>query len=203
MFVITDQNSSALREPTQRSLDNPAAGFVALFPITRFFLFANAADVGSMAPGDRRLPARGIVIAFVQAKVLRRGPCWLRPFDDYRLNGRFQEFTVWDIGSLDDRSQRATMLIDQQAGLGARLAAIRGIFPNLFPPQSVPCPGVRRHSAIPRRHRLTHHRFRPIAPTKFQRYRPGKTAGTNDARYYRYQSSRGACSTDSRYACGR
>ena len=71
MFIIANQNGPALGQPTQRPLDHPAARFMPALPIAGFLLLTDTADVWCVTARRGGLLAGRVIIAFVQAQVLR------------------------------------------------------------------------------------------------------------------------------------
>src|ERR1043166_4675441 len=136
MLVIPYQQRSAFAQPTQCPLDHPTPGFVPLGPVARLVFLADLPDVGGMSPRCRRLPSRGVVVALVQAQVLWSFRSRLGAVDYHGFNRRLQEFAVRNVGPVYEPSQRATLLLDQQAGLGAGFGTIRGVFAHLFSPEA-------------------------------------------------------------------
>src|SRR4051812_12129974 len=104
MLVITDQDPTALRQPRQRPLDDPPAGFTPTrTPVLAPALPDRADVVDILLLLDPPMPGGG-VIPLVQARVLLE---FLRvgAFEDYRLDRRFQQFPVQHVGPVDHDSQ--------------------------------------------------------------------------------------------------
>jgi len=83
----------------------------------------------------RRHTSRGIVIAFIQAQVLRRIVRRLRPIHHDRLDGLLQQLGVVDVGARHDHAQGAAVRLDDHTAFGAVFPAIRGVGTNLVPPK--------------------------------------------------------------------
>jgi hypothetical protein len=75
--------------------------------------------MGRVPVGDVHTPDGGVVIAFVQAQVLRILGLGLRTFDHDGIYGGGQELRIGDVRPGDDHGQRAAVLLDQQAPLHA------------------------------------------------------------------------------------
>ena len=77
-------------------------------------LLANTADMGSVASLFTGSIARGTVVRFVQAKVLRFGFGWLRPLDHDRLQSGSQQAHIGNVGTgYTDRKGPAASLDKQ------------------------------------------------------------------------------------------
>src|SRR3954469_21291339 len=94
-------------------------------------LFANPADVGHVAGVGRCLPAGRVVIALVQAQVLRLlGPGRGAVHDD-GLQGGLQQLGIVAVGPVHDHPQRPPLLIHDDAALAAVFTAVGGVAADL------------------------------------------------------------------------
>jgi hypothetical protein len=121
-----------------------------LTPRVQLF-FTDAADMRCVAELRHGGFARGIIVAFIQTQVLRRGFSRLGPLDDNGIERQGKQLRIWSIGPADAGSEGPTVPLDQQAFLDARLATVTGIGANTFvltPLLPMPLPGTPR--ALPR-----------------------------------------------------
>ena len=79
--------------------------------------------------------AGGIVVAFIQAQVLRILFRWMGPLDDDRRDGLLQQLGVMDVCAGHHHPQRAAVGLDDHTALGAIFPAIRGVGADLVPPK--------------------------------------------------------------------
>jgi hypothetical protein len=126
MLLVAAQQRPALRQPGQRPLHHPAAGLAApgaaLGPPVR----TDRPDVVDVPVRVDHLMPGGRIVPLVQAQVLL-DLFGVGPLDHDRLDGRLQELRVVDVGPGDHDPQRPAVALDQQALLGAVLAAIRRV----------------------------------------------------------------------------
>src|SRR5438067_184944 len=97
LLVPTDQDGSALREPRQRAFHYPPARFVGLR--SGRALVTDQRDVRVVVVVDAGAPARLIVVALVQAEVLRPAVLDRRALQDNGLDGLLQELGVRYVGT--------------------------------------------------------------------------------------------------------
>jgi len=71
LLIVSNQDTSALRQPRECPLHHPPPGFVSFGSVTRLVLLADPPDVWGILGIDRRLPTRRVVIPLVQTQVLR------------------------------------------------------------------------------------------------------------------------------------
>ena len=71
LLLPADEQAAEAVHPGVRALDHPAPGPIARDLPFGGLLFAARADVGGVAPFRDRLPRRVLVVALVQAQVLR------------------------------------------------------------------------------------------------------------------------------------
>ncbi len=81
-FIVTHQNCSAAREPSQSALHHPTTRRVLLFLVLIKFLFADAANVRHIAELSNSGFTCWIVVAFVQAQMLRLSLSWFGSLND-------------------------------------------------------------------------------------------------------------------------
>jgi hypothetical protein len=99
------------------------------------FLFADTPNVRNIVILIRRGASCRIVIALIQAQVLRRIVRRLRPIHNDRLNGLSQQLAVVDVGTGHNHAQRPPVGLDDQTALGAVFRTIRGVGTDMVPPK--------------------------------------------------------------------
>src|SRR5215217_3263326 len=90
-------------------------------------LLADSADVWDVLGVVGRVSARGVVVALVQAQVLRV-LVWVRAIHHYGLNSRLEQLGVVAVGPVDDHAQRAALLVHHDAAFRALFPAVGGVF---------------------------------------------------------------------------
>jgi hypothetical protein len=85
MLVVSNQQRTTLREPCQCSFHDPAPRRVSLSLALIEFFLADLTDVRRVMIVHSCLIARGIIIALIQTKMLRRLGRWRWPLDDNGL----------------------------------------------------------------------------------------------------------------------
>ena len=135
MLVVANQQRSALRQPGQGSLYDPATGFAPAWPALPPAVFTDRPDVGYIAMPLGYLVSGGIIVSFVETEVLLK---LLRvwAFDNDRLNRRLEQFLIDDIGSGDYDPKWSPVTLYQERLLGAVLGAVSGVFPHIFSTKS-------------------------------------------------------------------
>lgn len=108
----------------------------------------------------RRAPSGGIVVARIEAEVLRLILRRFRTFHDDRFDGFFQQLRVMNIRTFDRDPQCSTFLIANYAAFGTVFRPIGGIWADFIPPKralamapsalchSQPTPPASSHSSI-------------------------------------------------------
>ena len=94
LLVVAYQDSPTLREPAQSSLHHPSPRRIAFDARIIELLFADASDVRNVAPLFDDLSCRRVVVAFVQAQVLRRLLVGSRALDHDSIECRLQKLEV-------------------------------------------------------------------------------------------------------------
>src|SRR6266487_6021364 len=130
MLVVTHQDGSALRQPAEGALDHPAARLVAGRAWAWLLQLAHALNVRRVLMLGNHFLALGVVVAFVQAKMLRIFSRRLRPIHDDGLDGILQELVIVDIGTVNRDAERTALLVDDQTAFDTVFPAIRGVAPN-------------------------------------------------------------------------
>ena len=97
-----------------------------------FFLFANAANVSHIAALGQNCLARFIVIAFVQAQVLRFLVCRHRALHDNGVERRCQKQMVVYVGTRDADRKWAASLLNKQALFDAQFGTVSGVRADAF-----------------------------------------------------------------------
>lgn len=90
-------------------------------------LFANAANVRNILGVEGGLCASEIVIAFVEAQMLRRDLGWLGTLHNNGIQSASKQTYIRDIGSGNADSKRSAAAFDKQAFLDPCLGAISGV----------------------------------------------------------------------------
>ncbi len=115
-------------------LDPSASRMLLVFFLVEF-LFADSANVRSVFVLPGRLVARRIVVAFVQAKMLRFGLGRTRPLYDHGFQRSVQQFGVVNVCAGHDDRQRAALPLYQQAAFYAVFRTIRRVRADIIPPK--------------------------------------------------------------------
>ena len=135
VLVVTYENRAALGEPTERAFDDPPPRFVFVSAAADRLFFANFSDVWRVAVFRCRLSSRGVVVPFIQAKVLGILLGGFGAVHDDRFDGLVQQFRIVDVRTVNHCSERTTVFLDDHATFRTRLAAICGISARFFPPK--------------------------------------------------------------------
>ena len=98
MLVVADQDRAALGKPWHQSLDHPAARLVLSLAAAYRPLFADRSDVRHVVVLSGCRSACRIVLACVQAEVLRQLFRRLRPCDHNGFDGGLQQPRVVHVG---------------------------------------------------------------------------------------------------------
>jgi len=128
-----NQNAAESVHPTVCTLDDPASGTKAGFLFNRDSLFASGTDMRGKAKLSDQRPHFLIVIAFIQAKSLRKYRCRHWPVQLQIRQGRPHQLHVMAVCAVNDNSQRNAMGLSEQTALDPAFAAIRRIGPDFFP----------------------------------------------------------------------
>lgn len=97
-------------------------------------LLTDAPDMRDIMEGGNRFTARGIVVAFVQAEMLRRFRSGLGALHHDGLQGGGQELGIVDVRPSQGRAQRAAIRVDDQAPLYPFFPRAVGLRPTKSPP---------------------------------------------------------------------
>ena len=124
LLLPADQDAPPPRQPGERALHHPTPGRVRLLARLVFLLLADAPDVRHIARSRHDGLGGGVVIAFVQAQMLRRGPGRGGPLDDDGIQRRLQQLRVGHVGPGDHEAKRAAAALDKQAPLDPLLGAV-------------------------------------------------------------------------------
>ncbi len=134
LLGVTNQNRPTLAHPAQRPLHDPPAGGKPLTLLLIEFFLTNPSNVRNIICLSRHPASGGIVIALVQAQVLRCILCRLGPIYNDRLNGLPEPFGIVDIGGRHDHPQRTAVGLDDHTTFGAIFRTIRGVGTDIIPP---------------------------------------------------------------------
>ena len=134
MFVIADQQRSALRQPIQASFHYSATWFATIWPPRPPAIYFNGPDVRHITVAIRYIVPSRIVVPTVQAKILLV-LVHIGTLDDDGRDCRFEQIHIRDVGPGDNHPQRSTVAFDQERLLGAVLAAIKWVLAHIFPPE--------------------------------------------------------------------
>src|SRR5215211_152320 len=135
LLLVAHQNSPALRKPAQRTLHHPPASRVAFDARLVELLLSNASDVGYVASLLHKLPARTIVVAFIQAQVLRSLLGGSRAIDHDGIERRLQQLEIRHIGSGHNHRERAAIGFHKERSLDAHFGSVSGIGAYEIPPK--------------------------------------------------------------------
>ena len=154
-FVVFDflrpanQHAAESIHPTVCSLHDPSARLESGSAFHGLHFFAARTDVVRHVELIRRLARLVIVIALVEAQVLRLTRRWLRSLDGNARDRLAQQFEVIHVRPGHGQSDADPAAIAQQASLGAAFGPIRGIRPGFSPRPAVTWSSRHQHSANP------------------------------------------------------
>src|SRR5215210_562204 len=134
-FLVTHQNRPALRKPAQRALHHPTPRRITFLAHFIELLFADAPDVWDVIAFFREFSGGSLVIAFVQAQILRRALGGLWALDHDGIERGFKELEVGYVRPGYHYSQRSSVGLDQKGALHSVLPSIGGIGAYLVPPK--------------------------------------------------------------------
>ena len=112
VLVIANEDCTALGQPAQSALHNPAAWPVLVLPTRDGFFLTDFADVRGITVLGCGLSARRVVVSLVQAQVLRRALGRYGTFHHNGFDGGFQELAVMDVRTVDHGTQRTAIGFD-------------------------------------------------------------------------------------------
>ena len=110
----------------------------------RGFYWGNVGRIAELGAGCF---AGRIIVAFVQAQMLRPLGGRLGPFDDDGVERQGKQLSVWRVGSADADCEGPAIAFNQETLLDARLAAVTGVGTDAFaltPLFARPLPGTPR-----------------------------------------------------------
>lgn len=146
-LLPADQQATKAVEPRMRSFDHPPSRPITGNWLARRSLNATYGNVRRVAPAREQVAHIGIIVSFVQAKVLPPPALMFRPWDDEAAQGRSNKLFVMRVRAADDHSQRDAVAVGEQRAFGAQLATIRRVFPGFFPHPAAPWSSLRRDFA--------------------------------------------------------
>src|SRR5215218_4984621 len=134
LLLVTDQDGPTLREPAQSSLHYPAPRRIT-FLSCRILLLADGPDVRGVAVALHHLPSWLLIVALVQAQVLRSLLGGFGTLHHDRFYGVLKQLEVCYVGSGYHHRKRTAIGLDQDRAFDAHLGSIRGIGAYLVPPK--------------------------------------------------------------------
>src|SRR5215210_6829632 len=136
LLLVTHQDRPALRKPAQRPLHHPSPRRVTLLARPVELLLADAPYVGSVAAGVHRfLNYLPLVVALVQAQMLRSFLRRLGTLDDDGVERGREQLEVGNVGSSHDHRKRSSVGVDQEGAFDADFGSIGGIGAHEVPPK--------------------------------------------------------------------
>lgn len=103
-----------------------------LFTLLVFLFFSNTLDVFDITTLFDNFPCRLIVIALIQAKMLRLFLGGFRTFHHDSIQGRCQKQMVVRIGACYTDSKWTAVFLDKQALLDAQFSTVAGVRADAF-----------------------------------------------------------------------
>jgi len=132
LLLPADEQPAPPRQPGEGALHYPATRRVRFLALLVFLLFADTADMSQVAALRQDCLAWLVVIAFVQAQVLRFLFRRLWAFHDDGIERGRQQQVVVHVRARDADRKWAASLLDQQALLDAQLATVGGVRADAF-----------------------------------------------------------------------
>jgi hypothetical protein len=127
MLVVPNSQRATLREPCPCSFNDPPPRRVPLLPARIEFFLADPANMRRGAVIQSCLMAGRIIVALIQAEMLRPLSSWLRPLDNNRIERLRQQLGVVNVGSSNGNPEGASIGFHHEAALYPLLPPIRGI----------------------------------------------------------------------------
>jgi hypothetical protein len=148
LLLPADEDPAEAIQPGVGALDDPAAGAEAGLVRERSGFLAAGADVGSEAELGEELSDFVVVVALVEAEVLRRLGRRLGPLDRDALERQADELVVVAVGTADREPERDAGAFAEEAPFRPLLALSVGFGPVSPPPSgALPiAPSIASHS---------------------------------------------------------
>lgn len=197
----SDKNPPKAVVPAVRSLDDPSPGLRAAFLFFRGGFLAARADVRRVSESLNPPANFVVVVAFVEAQVLRLLGARPWTIDRNALDCLPRQLEVIHVRAGHRQSDRHAAAFGQQASLHAGFGPIRRVWPAFFPRRAAPSSSLHPCSAISSRCPSVRHNTTGHRSTASSAPRPEPIPETGDApRNWSRCRLRSGHSTGSRYA---
>src|SRR5215210_8155924 len=135
-LVVADQYRPALRQPAQCPLYHPSPCRITLLDLQVLVLLTDAPYVGRVAASlHRLLEGHPLVVALVQAQMLRSSLRWFGAIDYDSVEGGFEQLEVRDVSPGHNHRERAAIGLHKKGALDAHFGSVGGIGAYEVPPK--------------------------------------------------------------------